>query len=390
MNDNLISIHDRAAMQQASEREPTLQELAGPSGTVIDRGPEDLVSEFENVPEEVEEIAGTLEERYIAAPVTPHLQLCKDVAECTNSAVLDINLQPRIEVVIGVFEDEAHATVDTNSVGVINGSAYNLIQPLGSYSKKSNRVGVAYAAIPNAMKAIAEASLENCRIILGRDTATLAIQTIVNTQLQRVTDALYREFPIYEADSGELIPYLILEKGDADNLVEGVTLQDREGNVLLDIRALISHEAIVRYHESVIGSDGVDRQLVELIHVLHLRVPIFLRVESSRIESTLRAYVNNLKASALELGFDANVWLAVPNHSLFNEATWNLMQIVRENCPEAQPVTFATFSHDLQTNAEEVVSTISQVSVHCDAEAVFRAGDFIIPLSLIEESEGEE
>lgn len=390
MNDNLISIHDRAAMQQASEREPTLQELAGPSGTVIDRGPEDLVSEFENVPEEVEEIAGTLEERYIAAPVTPHLQLCKDVAECTNSAVLDINLQPRIEVVIGVFEDEAHSTIDSNSVGVINGSAYNLIQPLGSYSKKSNRVGVAYAAIPNAMKAIAEASLENCRIILGRDTATIAIQTIVNTQLQRVTDALYREFPIYEADSGELIPYLILEKGDPDNLVEGVTLQDREGNVLLDIRTLISHEAIVRYHESVIGSDDVDRQLVELIHVLHLRVPIFLRVESSRIESTLRAYVNNLKASALEAGFDANVWLSVPNHSLFNEATWNLMQIVRENCPEAQPVTFATFSHDLQTNAEEVVSTISQVSVHCDAEAVFRAGDFIIPLSLIEESEGEE
>ena len=389
----VISPEVRAAMMLQSERQPTLEERANPSGVPVEARPEPNVVEFEEVQED--DVQEELE-RNIDGPTSPHLNLCTTVAEANQSSVLDLALTTQVEVVVGVYEDNIQAILDGNAVSETNGRTYNLIQPLGAYNKKSEREGVLYSVIPRVMQCITEAELESCRIIMERSTATVAVQDIVNHQLNRVNAAIYSQFPAHETEDGELIPYVVLADVTVDDIatcsyLHVVSSEGEDPVIGLDVRTLISHEAIVKYHDSILRSDDAYRQLVEIVHILHLRVPIFLRTTSTRIESTLRSYVNNLKARAEEVALPIQVYLAVPNHSLFSEPTWNLMQLVRENCPDASPVTYAQFAEQLATETDSAASTYTGHHSDDVAAAMFKEGDFIIPLNLVEpETDGDE
>lgn len=391
---NIIGMKLQQAMKEQSEREPTVEEKDLAAGVPVEAAPDNTTAVFEEEQvEEIEEVAVELE-----PTITPDFQLLGEVAESLGAEVVNVTIKPKATVVIGVFQDGMQNFLDANPT--LEGSAktedgktlrYNMLQPLGAFNSKSRREGVMYQALPNCLNAIGESKLESVRLVVGSNVVTTAVNEIVSKQIEAACASLYNQFPVFSGeDNGEetAYPYLqttldvgAIREGAANNWPVRIerrgTADDVEFTALFNVQDFVTHEVAVTVDVSV--SETCKEISLNLHHIIHFRVPILLRVESTRIESTLNAYVANIETAGEQAGVDTEVVLALPSTELLKDATWNMLSLLRENY-NAVPVTAQRYFENV---GDAMTSGDSYESV------LFDNADFLIPLTRKEETVNE-
>lgn len=390
---NVIGIKEQADMKAASEREPTVSEKDLAAGIPVQADPTRgrVQSQFD---EPVEEEVMEAEQVTLAPTITPDMQMLLDVAAEHDAEVINVRIKPRATVVIGVIEDGVNEFLNENPTLEANGKRFNVLQSLHPYSTKSRREGVMTAAIQNTVEQMAKAKLEEVRLVVGRDIATAAITDLLDRHIGDVSHALFEGFPVYSGEiEGEerAFPYLEV-KSDDEFIAQAVErnwpleyVGSRKSadepvvfTTMFDLNNFVSHEVATE----IVPLNGEVKELeLNLHHIIHLRVPVFLRLESARIESTLNGYYNSLISLGQEHGIDVEVVLAVPSKTMFEESTWNLMGLVRENFKAVQPLTATNYFR-------EVVGSVS-TSTGSYESALYDKADFLIPLVQIEETDNE-
>lgn len=312
-----ISEEERARQQALSQREPTLEERGNVGGVAVDVAVGEIATEFAD---EVVEPVAEVEPAYRVALPSAN-EVIATFAASHNSNMVRLNVQGKLNFVLDLSADEVAEVLEDNGNIEIAGVDYNVVQPLNKYNASSGRIGLLTTRVRELAKNVAAFEDLSSSVMLPADFADSSLHEILEARASVVTSAMFDGFEaiVDNADDGSVIhePVLTFDSGIT------IPVSDVFG-------------ATFRTKYEVDATDVVTTITATIETYVRLRVPVLLRPDSAKVESTLIRYAQHLQKVATKESINSEVFVAFRSADLFKEPVWNILSIIRDNFEAAE------------------------------------------------------
>lgn len=356
MNEQFIGQEDREKQQAISNQAPTIEERGNPGGIPVEVAQDRLEPSFEDEPEVAQEVEVTTVEEAVQTVSTVLQDM---IGNQGDTFMVSLNVSGELNFCLDLFNDEVNALLDANSSIVIGDQKYNVIQPLGKYNKKTDRIGLLTETVRTVAERVKQFDDLSGNVIMPVGHADDFVTRLLTAKRNALTEEMYSRFGSVE-NGGE--PVLDFDSGFRVSLEELFAL-------FMTVRVGLNTQA------------EVPEVTVNVNAYVHLRVPMVLRSEADKVERTLIRHVQYLHGLIERNGLKGEVYAIMRNGEMFEAPIWSLLDVIRSLYPNVIYNRYYVIPSEYSDGDTEVAHIGD-----FPGTALFHNGDFAIRL----ERDGED
>ena len=271
--------------------------------------------------------------------------------------VVRLVIRPELNFVVNLFADEFHSNLCELASYEYNDQKLNVIQPLSKKNDRSGRIGVLREPLRNFVDTIQGAMQNEERVVVTPETGSLVLDNLVNEFMAAAEATLYENFPRVEG-----VP--AIEVGD--DLIDA--------HEYVRLRSLATADTVINEGETPVVVATVK-------FIVHLRLPLLIRQDSSNFEKTLKLHFKYLENCGIKAGMPTSIYAGFYSQDLVNANVLNCFNWIRENGADVEILSY----RNLESGGD--FFGIQGFDEDAYEDALFNGGDFLVAFNI--EKEGE-